>query len=221
MAMPIRLHAVPGIAMVILCGCMGSFASAEEVDPQSLIPLLGAEEFSIREKASNELVLIGRNDPEAVQQLCLRQIRNSDDPEIVSRCRKIILELLTEDQGFIGIRHMALGGFGEQVPAKPSVMVSEVVPGLPAAIAGLRAFDTIVAINDKPLARIDPAADLRQRIAAAGSGKQLVLEVMRGEERLLIRVTTAKKSLENQGIDPDKLFNDWMLAQEKAAEAAP
>jgi S1-C subfamily serine protease len=65
-------------------------------------------------------------------------------------------------------------------------VVMEVMPGSPAAKAGLQRGDVITAINDKNVAG---AEELRSAIRAAGAGKEVSLKVARGKETKDFRAT--------------------------------
>jgi len=208
--------AAPSIHALVLAIAMlvGSASKADEPGPGALISKLGDDAFQTREQATEELIRIGRKDPAAIQRLCLHELLNNDDPEIATRCRQIILDLLTEDSGLIGIRHFATREFNGLEVRKVTATISEVLPGLPAEAAGLKIGDRIFALDGKPLSNIDTAGDLSNRIGAAGSGKEIELDIQRGDEILKVKVTTARKSLEQQGIDPDELFKNWLLKQQ-------
>jgi serine protease Do len=65
------------------------------------------------------------------------------------------------------------------VTADEGAVVMEVVPGSPAAQAGLQRDDVITTVNGKPVT--DPMA-LRAAVSDAGAGKEVTLKVLRGRE---------------------------------------
>jgi membrane-associated protease RseP (regulator of RpoE activity) len=86
----------------------------------------------------------------------------------------------------------AQGAGGAHRPAPPlqqspasGAWVEEVIAGAPAARAGIRAGDVIIAING---ATIADYADLDAALAASG-GRALTIEIDRGERRLRLRAT--------------------------------
>jgi S1-C subfamily serine protease len=91
------------------------------------------------------------------------------------------------------VRRSSIGVAGQNVPLHPrvvrfhklptarGVLVSEVEPGSPAAIAGLRPGDTIVGFKGQPIATID---DLHKRLVASEIGVPSPLMVLRGTEKL-------------------------------------
>jgi predicted metalloprotease with PDZ domain len=199
-------------ALVLTIAMLAAAANADEAGPESLIPQLAHEDFQTREQATKNLIQSGRKDPELIQRLCLHQLLTTDEPEIAARCRQIIVELLTVETGFIGIRHFTTPNLNLQ--ANTTATISEVLPGLPAAAAGLRVGDRIIALDGQPLAWVDTASDLSRRIGTAGPGKEIEFEILRFNNTLKIKVTTAAKSLEQQGIDADALFKEWLLKQQ-------
>ena len=101
--------------------------------------------------------------------------------------------LITEGR----IRRSSIGVAGQNVPLHPrvirfhklpndhGVLVTEVEPGSPAALAGLRTGDTIVGFKGRPVGSID---DLHKRLVAAEIGVSSPLMFLRGTERLYCTV---------------------------------
>ncbi|MGO8766891.1 MAG: S1C family serine protease [Limisphaerales bacterium] len=73
-----------------------------------------------------------------------------------------------------------------RLPAERGVLVAGIEPGSPAARAGLREGDVIVAFNDKPIATID---DLHRQMVAKAIGIESKLTVVRHTEKLKLTVT--------------------------------
>jgi serine protease Do len=76
-----------------------------------------------------------------------------------------------------------------ELPVQRGVLVSNVEKGSPAARAGIRRGDVIVALNGEQVAS---TRKLRNRIAAAGPGKTVALEVMREGKRRTLSVVLAE-----------------------------
>jgi serine protease Do len=70
--------------------------------------------------------------------------------------------------------------------ADAGVVVTEVRPNSPAAKAGLKQDDVITAVNDRP---VKSPAELREAVQEAGPGKEVALQVVRGEEKLALKAT--------------------------------
>ena len=91
------------------------------------------------------------------------------------------------------IRRSSIGVAGQNVPLHPrvvrfhklpddrGVLVVEVEPGSPAALAGLQEGDTIVGFKGQPIATID---DLHKRLVAAEIGVPSPIMFLRGTEKL-------------------------------------
>jgi S1-C subfamily serine protease len=96
------------------------------------------------------------------------------------------------------IRRSSIGVAGQNVPLHPrvvrfhrlttktGVLVAEVEPGSPAALAGLRKGDTIVGFKGVPVATID---DLHKRLVATEIGIASPIMVLRQTEKLHFLVT--------------------------------
>jgi len=72
------------------------------------------------------------------------------------------------------------------VQTDTGVVVTEVVANSPAANAGLKRDDVIVAVDDQP---VKAPADLREAVQKAGAGKEVTLQVARGAERTSLKAT--------------------------------
>jgi S1-C subfamily serine protease len=72
-----------------------------------------------------------------------------------------------------------------RLPNERGVLVMEVEPGSPAAIAGLRPNDTIVGFKGQPIAAVD---DLHKQLVAAEIGVASPLMFLRGTEKLFCMV---------------------------------
>jgi len=95
------------------------------------------------------------------------------------------------------IRRSSIGVAGQNVPLHPrvvrfhrlpsdrGVLVAEVEPGSPAAVADVRTGDTIVGFKGQPVATID---DLHKRLVAAEIGVPSPLMILRGTEKLFLLV---------------------------------
>jgi S1-C subfamily serine protease len=91
------------------------------------------------------------------------------------------------------IRRSSIGVAGQNVPLHPrvarfhklpfnrGVLVSEIEPGSPAAVAGLQKNDTIVGFKGKPIGTID---DLHKQLVASEIGVPSPIMVLRGTEKL-------------------------------------
>ncbi len=73
-----------------------------------------------------------------------------------------------------------------KLPVNHGVLVMEVEPGGPAAIAGLQEGDTVVGFKGQPVARVD---DLHKQLVAAEIGVPSPLMFLRGTEKLFRLIT--------------------------------
>jgi len=89
-------------------------------------------------------------------------------------------------------------------PFAAGAWVEEVIADTPAARAGLRAGDVIVAVNGRTIADY---ADLDVAMAASG-GRPLAIEVERGGTRLRLRATPVLAFVENPYADVQRR---WVL----------
>jgi S1-C subfamily serine protease len=109
---------------------------------------------------------------------------------IPSNTAKAILEELLQKgevvRGFIGVEMGEIAAplaKDLKLQEKGAVQVKEALSGFPAAKAGLKTGDIIVALDGKPLPINDPLSFFRQRVMEAAVGTKLKLDILRVRER--------------------------------------
>jgi C-terminal processing protease CtpA/Prc len=88
-----------------------------------------------------------------------------------------------------------------KVNTDAGIVITDVMPNSPAAQAGLNRDDVVTAINDHPIKTPD---DLRSAIQSAGSGKEITLQVLRGNKTVSLKATprdSASGMMPAQGMD--------------------
>jgi tetratricopeptide (TPR) repeat protein len=88
---------------------------------------------------------------------------------------------LAAQNGYIGAALLSSAGM-------PGTVVLTVEDGSPAAIAGLKPFDLVVALNGEHL---EAPGELVKRVAAAAPGSVLALDVQRADKPLRLEITAA------------------------------
>ena len=86
------------------------------------------------------------------------------------------------------------------LPERQGLLVGVVVPGSPAAAAGIAQHDVLMRVGDKPLAE---PRDLVEAVQAAKGGK-LKIELIRGGKPKTIEVAPAKRPAGQVANLPDK-----------------
>jgi len=90
---------------------------------------------------------------------------------------------------FLGVQTQALTSDLKKqlkVETDAGVVVTEVVPNSPAAKAGIKPDDVITAVDDRPVKNPE---QLREAIQQAPPGKEVILQVMRGQEKLSLKAS--------------------------------
>jgi serine protease Do len=110
---------------------------------------------------------------------------------------KAILPQLREtgrvSRGYIGVSPLAVDADLQRsldLPSNRGALVQDVTDGSPAARAGIRPYDLIVAVDGKPIAGHD---ELVQLIAARKPGTQAMLQIMRDSRSLNVPVKLAER----------------------------
>jgi len=70
-------------------------------------------------------------------------------------------------------------------------LVARVLPGSPAAKAGLAELDVITRVNDTP---VNGPMDLRQAVEQAGPGKEVTLKVLRGDKTMDVKAKLGEET---------------------------
>jgi len=98
--------------------------------------------------------------------------------------------------------------------AKDGVFVGDVTEGMPAARAGIKAEDVIIAINDKP---VKDGQDLVNRISDTPIGSQVKITVLRDKKKqdFMVKVGDRQEIISSRGIERPG------AAPESKAEATP
>lgn len=180
---------------------------------------LDSEDYKTRERASSELIRLGHKQLDPVRELCLEHYLTTRDPEIRQRCKAILMELLKESFGFIGIKHEQQDIFDIDGRLRRGVEVRVVLAGKPAEKAGLRVGDVILTLDGQELDPAAAAEDFGRRIRLMGPGHQTALEVERAGERLEILLTTGAATEEVVDRDPEARFTEWLNAQAEESTA--
>jgi S1-C subfamily serine protease len=106
--------------------------------------------------------------------------------------RNIRLEQFTT-RPYLGITYLELQGQVKDrsvIPGQAGAMISSVVPGSPAAMAGLIEGDVILAMDGLPLNRDNP---LVKQLINRRAGERVRLVVQRGRENLTLEIVLGKR----------------------------
>jgi serine protease Do len=120
----------------------------------------------------------------------------------INLAKSIVAQLRDKGQverGFIGVRIQALTPELARALELPSdvkgALVAEVVPGSPAARAGVQEQDVIVAFDGKP---VQNERELLNLVAAARVGSKATLEVYRQGRRVTLQIEVTRRPSEQQ-----------------------
>lgn len=125
--------------------------------------------------------------PPAPQPLLKKKGEEPPDLEVLGPLMKLLSWLvgrLPEPQywprGYVGL---------ELAEREGSVVITRVVPGSPAASAGLRAGDQILQAQGKAIHKLD---DLQRQLASLRAGQEVRLHLRRGTQALDVRLTAGE-----------------------------
>lgn len=217
---------------VMAVGSMaGQAATAEAGPPSETLRRLAAEDFKERQMGQDALLAWGRKKPKEGMEWLYRHATTEADPEIRKRCLSVLREMVMdvyrrEGEGYIGIMMQAMAA---AVPGDAGnrfgVRVMFVVPGGPAAKAGLPAGDLIIGAGDRIWRNADAVPDLQKWIRAQKPGSKITLKVLRGNVVADVEVTLDRRPPEVERLLPfadmpdagrlqreaeDAFFQDWL-----------
>lgn len=219
-----------------LCSMMLTvFASAEAV-PNQLLEGLASEQFQVRETSQLELEKWLDEKSETRVKAVYAVYQNSDDPEVRSRCLKVLRtqsdkDYLNDGKGYLGIQMMEemVEIPGDDKP-RYCIKISMVQPGSQAELGGLKIGDLIASMDGKKWYNQNAIDEFSKTISSYKPRRKVVFEVMRaGEEKLIeIPVVLGRRPVEDLRMlyynDPKKLdkdardrhFNEWLEKQKQS-----
>ncbi len=119
----------------------------------------------------------------------------------IDLAKKVIRQLIKKgsvDIGWIGIYMGELSpGIAKQLGLKSTdgVLIQDVIPGEPAAKAGMESYDVVVAVDGKP---VSSAGDLLRLVGNKGVGEKAKILVHRNGKKKTLIVTVGKRKSEEE-----------------------
>lgn len=183
---------------VTVIAISATISGAEDL-PREMLAGLSSEEFPVREKSQENLLIWARDNPD-LRAASIAKLPSNEDPEIRKRSYEILRALsdddyMTEGQGYLGImmgEEILNGAAGEKPSA--AIRISHVMNESPASAAGLKVGDLIVSLDGKSWP-VDGALDaFMQAVASKKPLVDVILEVKRGaDEPIEITVKLGKR----------------------------
>ncbi len=206
------------VTRILIFSIIVSFATQAADLPmtvQQLIPQLGARKFAARQTAQEYLAKLGDANPDAVLADCLRAYAHSKDPEVTTRLRDVMRQLvithiLKRPRGFLGIHMTAVGapvqqifvGNGQMqriivdgpdmVRADNGIQVVNATADSPAGHAGVQAGDVITKIDDVDLSKQPNPQVLTTYVQSKNPGTTVKLVIQRGQQTQTLPVELGK-----------------------------
>jgi len=226
---------LPGLSWIVLLlvgvSACSQGAPAEASPPADALKRLAAEDFKERKTGQDTLLAWGRKNPKEGMEWLYRHAATEADPEIRKRClgvlRELVMDIYRKDgEGYIGIMMQAVAAV---VPGDAGnrfgVRITFVMPGGPAAKAGLPVGDVIVGVGDRIWRDADAVQDLQKWIRARKPGSKITLKALRGNAVVDVEVTLDRRPQEVERMLPfgdmpdvgklqreaeDAYFQDWL-----------
>lgn len=166
----------------------------EELDLSIVMHDLASSDFEEREAAMARLLEGSRDRLPQVARALFKQLKTSDDPEVLARSKGTFKHLfefhvLGKGDSNLGVLwhwHMQLAHQGE-LRARP--LVRKIEPESAAAQAGLKEGDIVCYVNGKELHRTKGVVALREILRKAERGEEITLTV-RNVRLICRRITT-------------------------------
>ncbi len=164
-----------------------AFSSEQDAEFQSLLEGLASEVFQERVAAEESLRAWAMRQRDGGKNLLAGKMERSEDPEVTSRLRQVLMEAVVRDEmaagpGYVGIAPADLSIPGGKGGERGAVSVLFVAPGTPGERAGLKPGDVIISLDGGQW-EVGKAADaFRAGIAAKRPGTKVRFEVLRIED---------------------------------------
>ena len=196
-----------------------------------LLKDLGADQFTLRRAARDQLLDRIRREPEATLRSCVEAYTRADDPEVQHQLRTLLRQAVVELQlaptpGYLGIEMAPSPNplvIGEVTYAP--IVVNRVVADTPAAAAGLAAGDLLIAIDQKLMQAGFGVGEFVQYVQSRRTGQVVALRYWRDGAAVEQKITLGKLPEELQrppgGGQPGDPFERWLAEQQEAAKSAP
>ncbi|MFD0892731.1 PDZ domain-containing protein [Luteolibacter ambystomatis] len=214
------------LLLMVGAGPMVGWAVPPEAGPPAdVLKRLAAEDFKERQGGQDALLAWGRRRPKEGMEWLYRHATTETDPEIRRRCLGALREMVMdtyrrEGEGYIGIMMQAVAAV---VPGDAGnrfgVRITFVVPGGPAAKAGLPVGGLIVGAGDRIWRDADAVQDLQKWIRARKPGSKITLKVLRGNAVADVEVTLDRRPPEVERLLPFGDMPDAGRLQREAEEA--
>lgn len=181
------------LGLIIVLGSL--FSRAEDPEIANHLKNLGADEYSERKLAQENLISWGREDVRNRVSFFRRMQNETSDPEVQERCREIVKELVLaivdeERNGFMGINlGRVVRNFGQKPQMPRGVTVNGVIKKTAAEKFGLKEGDLILKIDELDLSGFDGPDKLIKYVGEMKNGTTIEVHLEREEEKLTIPLT--------------------------------
>jgi C-terminal processing protease CtpA/Prc len=191
--------------IIILCSVLSANLSLAEEVPKDLLEGLASEQFKRREESQAAIEKWVNEKGTAAVAAIHKLYVATDDPEVRSRCLRVLriqsdIDYLKDGIGYLGVGldEISINLPGEEKP-RIAILIVSIGTGSQAKAAGLKVGDVITSMDGKKWDKQGGMYDFMNTIASYKPMRKVVFEVKRqGEEKLLdITVTLGKRPLEN------------------------
>ncbi len=163
-----------------------AFSSEPDAEFRSLMNGLASEVFRERAAAEANLREWATRQRDGGKSLLAAKMERSRDPEVISRLRQVLMEMVVRDEmaagpGYVGIALADLSVPGGRGGQRGAISVLFVAPGTPGERAGLKAGDVIVSLDGGEWEPGKASDAFRAGIAAKKPGARVRLEMLRIE----------------------------------------
>ncbi len=202
--------------LTILIGIFVQGAAFAQL-PEGLLTRLNASQVSERERARVELLEWAADDRERGLEVLSDLLQEDLDPEVAARVYRVLKTLYFQKKtAYFGVGFVIRPEIIYRKEQMVGVQLSSVKRESPAAKAGLKRGDIMIALNAERFPADLDDVDVRRLVGALEVGKKQKITVLRKQKKLTIVVRPVERPelIDQPGLK-EEAFHHWLQLKSK------